>query len=68
MTVRSCYLLAGLDGQHPRTGNAALDATLLMVLLTPTALMIAAAETGAQLARNILGKVMPVLGEPRHLG
>jgi hypothetical protein len=51
----------------PRTGNATLDATLLMVLLTPTAVMIAA-ETGAQLARNILGKVMPVLGEPRHLG
>jgi hypothetical protein len=52
----------------PRSGNTALDATLLMVLLTPTVLMIAMAEAGAQVARNTLDKVMPALGEPRRSG
>jgi hypothetical protein len=39
-----------------------------MVLLTPTVLMIAMAEAGAQVARNTLDKVMPALGEPRRSG
>jgi hypothetical protein len=52
----------------PTSGNTTLDATLLMVLLTPTALTIAVVETGAQVARNTLDKVMPVLGEPRRAG
>jgi hypothetical protein len=55
-------------GSVPRSGDTTLDVTLLMVLLTPTVLMIAMAEAGAQVARNTLDKVTPVLGEPRRAG
>ncbi len=40
----------------PRSGNATLDATLLVVLLTPSAAMIGLAATGAQLARDVIEK------------
>ncbi len=46
----------------PRTGTAALDGTLLLVLLMPSAVMMAIAETGAQLARNVTEKAAARLG------
>jgi hypothetical protein len=51
----------------PSSGTT-MDVTLLMVLLTPTAVMIGVVEAGAQVARETIDKVMPALGEPRHAG
>ena len=54
----------------PSSGNATRDVTVLMVLLTPTALMILMAEAGAKVAREVIEKLLPGLGvgEPRHAG
>jgi hypothetical protein len=52
----------------PSSGNATQDVTVLMVLLTPTVLMVAMAEAGAQVAKETIEKVLPGLGEPRHAG
>jgi len=52
----------------PRTGTAALDGTLLLVLLMPSAVMMVLAATDAQLARDIIEKLLPALDEPRRAG
>jgi len=48
----------------PSSGNTALDATLLMVLLTPTAATIGLAAVGAQLARDVIEKWLPAMDAP----
>jgi hypothetical protein len=50
----------------PSSGNATLDATRLMVLLTPSAATIGLVAVGAQLAKDTIEKLLPALGEPRH--
>ncbi len=52
----------------PSSGNATLDVTLLMVLLTPSAATIGLAAVGAQLAKDTIEKLLPALGEPRRAG
>jgi hypothetical protein len=42
------------------------DVTLPLALLMPSAVMMAIAATGAQLARNFIEKWLPALGEPRR--
>jgi len=48
----------------PRSG----DATLLMVLLTPSAATIGVAAVGAQLARDVIEKWLPAMDELRRAG
>jgi len=52
----------------PRSGNTTLDATLLMVLLTPSAATIGLAAVGAQLGRDVIEKWLPAVDQPRRAG
>jgi hypothetical protein len=48
----------------PRSGNA----TLLMVLLTPTAATIGVAVVGARLAKDVIEKWLPAMDQPWQPG
>lgn len=52
----------------PRSGNATLDVTLLMVLLTLTAATFGLAAVGTKLAKDVIQKWLPAMDKPGRAG